>query len=331
MKAAGPAATIGDEGARFLADLARVSAGASTPLALAVSGGPDSMALLTLAAAALPGRVIAATVDHGLRDGSAVEAAMVVRHCAVLGVPHTILTPVMPIEGSSLQARARTARYDVLARWARDAGAGAIATAHHADDQAETFLMRAARGSGLAGLAGIRPSVTIAGFTVVRPLLGWRRAELRAIVRRAGAPFVDDPANVDLRHDRTRFRNLLNTNEWLDPPNLARAAAALAEAEAGMSALVALLWNERAEVLTDRVRVRIDGVPREALRRLARRAIGIVREHDGITQPDWSDAVNIESLLDALTAGRRATQAGVLGGSRGGIWTFRAAPPRRSH
>jgi tRNA(Ile)-lysidine synthase len=329
MRMARPAATVGDEGARFLVDLARVFGKQATPLALAVSGGPDSMALLTLAAAALPGVVVAATVDHGLRDDSADEAAIVARHCAALGVPHTILTPDVRIEGASLQARARESRYAVLARWAGEMKAVALATAHHADDQAETFLMRAARGSGLTGLAGIRPCVTISDITVVRPLLGWRRAELRAIVRRAGAPFVDDPANADPRHDRTRFRNLLNANEWLDPPNLARAAAALAEAESGMGALIALLWTERAEPLADRVRLQTEGIPREALRRLARRAIGAVRDQRGIVQPDWSDAVNIEPLLDALAAGRRATQAGVLVSPKDGIWIFRPAPPRR--
>ena len=167
---------------RFAAALARL--GASSPLLLAVSGGPDSMAMLVLAAAVLPGRVTAATVDHGLRTDAADEALMVAAQCARIGVQHATLSPAAPIEGASLQARARAARYALLADYARAVGATAILTAHHADDAAETFLMRAARGSGLAGLAGVRARTMIAGVRVLRPLLDWRRAELRAIVER---------------------------------------------------------------------------------------------------------------------------------------------------
>ena len=121
------------------------------PIALAVSGGADSMAMLALARAAFPGRIIAATVDHQLRTSAADEAALVAAYCATLGVPHMILTPDAPIAGASIQAQARGARYRLLRAWAGDAGAVALLTAHHADDQAETFLMRAVRGSGVPG------------------------------------------------------------------------------------------------------------------------------------------------------------------------------------
>ena len=296
---------------RFRADLARLHD--SGRLALAVSGGADSMALLRLAHAALPGQIIAATVDHRLRAAAAEEAAMVAAHCAALGVPHIILTPATPPAGASIQARAREARYALLADWAREAGAVALLTAHHADDQAETFLMRAARGSGAAGLAGVRARAVIAGFPVLRPLLGWRRAELRRIATEAGAPFVDDPSNADPRHDRTRFRTLLAATPALDPVALARSATALGEAEAALAFASDRLWAER-----------------EFRRRLARRAISETRARHAIAVPEWSDAANIEPLLDSLAAGTSATQAGVMLTPHGDIWTVTKAPPRRS-
>lgn len=317
------------DGERFAADLARIIGDDIVRLALAVSGGPDSMALLLLAAAALPGQVVVATVDHRLRPESADEAVMVARQCAALGVPHATLVPEAPITGSSLQARAREARYALLSRWARAQGADALATAHHADDQAETFLMRAARGSGLSGLAGIRARTEIAGMMVVRPLLDWRRAELRAIVRRAGMPFVDDPANRDARHDRTRFRELLEFHEWLGVPQLAAAAAQLAEVDADVRATVDWLWDARATADAGSVTLGVAELPRELRRRLARRAITAVRTAAGIEAPAWSEATAIEPLLDALESGRGATQGGVRASARGELWRFREAPPRK--
>lgn len=314
---------------RFAADLAAVG-GMDGRLALAVSGGPDSMALLLLTAKARPGQVIAATVDHRLRAGSAGEAALVARECAALGVPHAVLPLDQPPSGASLQAQAREARYAALAAWARREGAATLATAHHADDQAETFLMRAGRGAGLSGLAGIRPSVEIEGTRVVRPLLGWRRAELRAIVRRASLPFVDDPANADLRHDRPRFRRLLEENEWLGVPQLAAAAAQLSEVDRDVRAATDWLWPERAEEHGEEVTLDTAALPRELRRRLARRAVGTVRAAASITEPVWSDAANVEPLLDALERGSGATQAGVRASARGTSWRFRPAPPRRA-
>ncbi len=319
-----------DEALRFRADVDRIAQGVRRPFLVAVSGGPDSMAMLTLAAEAFPGEVQAATVDHGFRVEAAEEAAMVAEHCARIAVPHATLTPATPIAGASIQAQARASRYALLADHARTVGAGAILTAHHIDDQAETFLMRAARGSGLAGLAGIRARTDIAGIVVLRPLLDWRRAELRAIVRRSEVPFIDDPSNSDDRHDRTRFRRLLGENEWLDPPHLARSAATLAETDADVRAIVEWLWRERAAIAGGEVRLTVDGLPRELLRRLSRRAIGIVRADAAIVQPDWNDSVNIERMLDALMLGKRSTQAGVIVSPRGDVWRFREAPPRRT-
>lgn len=319
------------EAERFHHDLTRaLGQPLRARLLLAVSGGPDSMAMLTLAHAAFPGGIAVATVDHRLRPQAAAEAALVATHCATLGVPHATLVPEVPIAGASIQAAARHARYRLLAAHAQAIGAEALATAHHVDDQAETFLMRAARGSGIAGLAGVRPRAVIEGAVVVRPVLEWRRAELRAIVRRAEVPFVDDPSNHDPAHDRTRFRRLLDANEWLGPPQLARSAAALAEADGDVRAIVDWLWAERASPSGRGIRIDVTGLPRELRRRLARRVIGRVIESADVVAPRWSDSANIEALLDALAAGKRATQAGVLAMPQGEMWRFRPAPARRT-
>lgn len=324
----------------------------ATPIALAVSGGPDSMAMLALAHAAFPGGIAAATVDHGLRPASADEARMVAAWCAGMGIPHRTLRPARRIAGSNVQADARQLRYDLLGQWAIETGAHALLTAHHCDDQAETFLMRARRGSGPAGLGGIRTRwrwerqrwhrgypeagvaavADVAGMTVIRPLLDWRRAELRSIAEQAAIPFVDDPSNANERFDRVRMRQLLAQNPWLDPVALARSAASCGESDAALAAMMEWIATERTLASdADERRVDMAGLPRELKRRLARDAIGYVRLVGSVTEGRWSASTNIEALLDALDAGAAATQAGVIVRARGTIWTFREAPPRRSH
>lgn len=341
--------------ARFQADVAAALGrviGAGDVLALAVSGGPDSMAMLALAAAAFPGQVTAATVDHGLRRESADEAAMVAGYCAQLGVAHATLGVTDPRDPrDNLHDWARGQRYGLLRGWAVEAGARILATAHHADDQAETFLMRAARGSGVAGLAGIRAhqrqevsrpvrdsGCVIDAFPIdlIRPLLGWRVTELRAIVEAAAIPFIDDPSNADDRFDRTAFRALLCDTALLDPGQVARSAAHLAEADAALRAMERWLWDTRKVMPTGvddpdfQSWLDMAGLPRELKRRLSRSAIAGVRDVNGITRPDFSDATNIESLLDALDSGKSATQAGVMVTPKGTIWRFFEAPARRS-
>ena len=169
---------------RFRADLAALAGPAPAMFGVAVSGGPDSLALLLLARATFPGGIEAATVDHGLRAESGAEAAFVRDVCGRLGIAHATLTGPA-IEGN-IQSGARALRYRLLGSWARERGLGFILTGHHQDDQAETLLMRLRRGAGLAGLAGIRPRAEIDGLKVLRPLLGWRRTELAQIVAAAG-------------------------------------------------------------------------------------------------------------------------------------------------
>jgi len=121
---------------------------------------------------------------------------------------------------------------------------------------------------------------------------------------------------------------LLAANEWLDPPALARAATAAAEADADLAEIADWLWAARARVDGAEVRLAAADLPRTLQRRLASRAVGVVRTGAGITEPAWSPATGIEPLLDALRGGGRATQAGVVAGGRGAAWRFRPAPPR---
>jgi len=203
------------------------------------------MALLLLAHAALPGMVEAATVDHSLRPESAGEAALVARACARLGVPHATL--VVEVEPGNVQSRARVARYAALGAWLEQRGLEALLTAHQMDDQAETLVMRLNRGSGVRGLAGIRVRTGVPGhpLPLIRPLLGWRRNELAAVVADAGLVAVNDPSNADERFDRVRVRRALAGAEWIAVPGLARSAALLGEAEDVIDFAVGREFNER--------------------------------------------------------------------------------------
>ncbi len=181
-------------------------------IGVAVSGGGDSMALLYLVHdwARKQGLTLcAATVNHGLRPAAADEAAMVALICSGLGVAHqTLLWQGWDGRGN-VQAKARTARRDLLTTWAQDQGLGVVLLGHTADDQAETFLMRLARGSGVDGLSGMPASDK--GGLFLRPLLPVSRAELRDWLKARGIPWVEDPSNDDTRFDRVKARQMLAT------------------------------------------------------------------------------------------------------------------------
>jgi tRNA(Ile)-lysidine synthase len=173
----------------------------TAPVVVGCSGGSDSLALLVLAVdAALD--PIAVHVDHGLRDGSAAEADVVADAAARLSARFDA-RPVTVNRGPNLEARARAARYDALERARAEHGASAVLVGHTADDQAETVLLNLLRGSGSSGLAGM-PSRR---GCIVRPLLGMRRAELRAVCAQRGLVPVTDPSNEDLSFRRNRIRH----------------------------------------------------------------------------------------------------------------------------
>lgn len=179
------------------------------PVGVALSGGSDSTALLLLAAGWRAGQVRAATVDHRLRPAGAAEARACARLCAAEGVDHDIL-PWMEAPGTgNLQAAAREARLDLLSAWAGRHGLAAILLGHTRDDQAETVLLRLARGSGVDGLSGMAEARRARGVLWVRPLLGLDRAALRSWLTARGTPWLEDPSNEDPRFDRVRVRRAL--------------------------------------------------------------------------------------------------------------------------
>lgn len=316
-----PSAPPDDAVARFAGDVRQLLNGDSPGrLGVAVSGGPDSLALLLLAHAAFPDQIEAATVDHGLRDGSDREAHFVARLCATLDVPHAIFTldPTTRDRGN-LSDWARTERYKALDQWAEARGLTHLLTAHHGDDQLETMLMRLNRGSGVAGLAGIRAR----RGRLLRTLLGWRKAELEEIVQQCGIEAVDDPSNRNDRYDRARLRRDLAGVTWLDAAAAARSAAALAQAEAALD-WAAHHWAEQRLITEgDTATLDIQGLPAELVRRLVLAAMQCIR---GDANPRGED---LDRLIARLQRGEAATLAGVKARG-GGLWRFSAAPPHRT-
>ncbi len=246
-------------------------------LILAVSGGPDSTALLLIAARWVENlqithkqrapKLLAVTVDHGLRPQAAAEALAVKRLARRLGVPHRTLRwrGKKPVTG--LPEAARYARYGLLAQAAGRAGYGHILTAHTLDDQAETVLFRLSRGSGLAGLAGMARAARLpvggGDFVLLRPFLTVAKARLIATLEAAGIGFCDDPSNRDPRFTRARLRALMPAlaREGLDAGGLARLSARLRRADATVefavdAARAALAPGAVACAWSDRVRDR---------------------------------------------------------------------------
>lgn len=313
--------------ARFAAGLDALAHPAER-IGLAVSGGPDSLALLLLAAAARPGLVLVASVDHGLREGSRGEAQGVAEACKTLGVPHdTLMIAWDEIPASALQERARRERYAALGAWARANELRFVATGHHADDQAETLVMRLMRGAGVRGLAGMRRAAPLPGspeLVLLRPLLEWRRSELAAIVAAAGVTPSSDPSNHDPRHERVRVRRWLADCDWLDPAMLASSAGHLADADEAIEFAVDYAWALAADD-QGAIAFRPGEAPVEIRRRLVARAIAALASEGGQNPLRGGE---IDRLLGQLEAGRSATLRGVLA-SGGSTWRFTPAPARR--
>jgi len=324
-----------------LADPAKIFAGLerSAGLLLAVSGGPDSTALLALAdrwrrTAGVP--VFVATVDHDLRACSRAEAEAVAALCAARGLPHAILTWTGDKPASGLPAAARAARYRLLGEHARKIGADTIVTGHHADDQAETVLMRLARGSGPAGLAGMARFSPARwpggeGLTLARPLLGVAKADLVASCRAQGLTFFEDPTNADEAYRRPQLRRLaaLLAAEGLGRTELTRLAARAARAEQALApaieAMLAALPAVRVGQTFEASAEAVLALPEEALVRLL---LAEVARIGGGAAP-WLEQV--EKIADGLRRNVRlaATLGGVAIRRDGKRLILKPQPPRK--
>ncbi|MGE0095028.1 MAG: tRNA lysidine(34) synthetase TilS [Alphaproteobacteria bacterium] len=291
-------------------------------LAVAVSGGADSLALALFAAAWVRkrgGGLTALTVDHGLRPEAAAEARRVGRWLRARGVEHRIIAWRGTKPAANIQAAARAARYGLLSGWCARHGVLHLLLAHHADDQAETYLLRLARGSGVDGLAAMAPVHELPSVRVLRPLLDVPRARLEAALRRARQDWVDDPTNRDRDHARVRMRQLLPSlsAEGLSGPRLARTASRLARARATLEMAVADMLAETVMLhpagfcLLDREKL-LAAPPEIALRATAR----ILRTVSGAAYPPRLE--NLERLLGELS--RPGAQGRTLAGCRVLSW-----------
>jgi tRNA(Ile)-lysidine synthase len=259
---------------------------AGSALACAVSGGPDSMALLALAAEA-GCRVTAVHVDHGLRPGSAEEAGLVAEACARFGAAfRSERVEVGP--GPNLEERARDARASVLPPGA--------ATGHTADDQAETVLVNLLRGAGLDGLAGMGPGPR-------HPILALRRAETHGLCHDLGLETVQDPTNADPAHVRNRLRHeALPLLSGISRRDVVAVLARQAE-----------VLREEAELL-DRLCAGIDPTDARALAAapgpLARRAVRRWLRLEGARPPHPPGAEAVERVLAVARCEARACEIG---------------------
>jgi tRNA(Ile)-lysidine synthase len=325
----------------LFSDLSHVPA-----LLLAVSGGPDSTALMVLAARWVHAlkhapQLIAVTVDHGLRPESKREAAEVARLAKRLGIAHRTLRWTGKKPKTGLPQAARVARYRLLAQAARKAGASHILTAHTLDDQAETVVIRLTRGSGMTGLAAMqRVSVipTSGGLFLVRPLLDIAKARLIATLEAGKIPFADDPSNRDPRFTRARLRGLMPqlAREGLDAGRLSLLARRLKRADLAIEAAVDRVGSELMVGLGEgpnTLAFDADGfgrLPAEIALRLLGRAVGQAGSEGPV---ELGKLEALKAALDsAQTAGsrfRRSLAGAIVTLSKGEIVVERA-PSRRN-
>jgi len=284
-------------------------AGDMPALGLAVSGGGDSVALMQVAAEWAQGRrIMVATVDHGLRAGSAAEAQQVARQARMLGLPHAILLWRRDTEAGNLMAQARDARLRLLSGWAVRNELPAVALGHTSDDMAETLLMRLGRGAGIDGLAGMAPWRDAFGMRWLRPMLGVDRAALRAWLTERGIDWIDDPSNENTDFERVRTRQAMAAL-GLDAAALASSARHLAEARDALSAYALHIARDaqadRGSLVMDRSALR--EAPPEIRRRL------LVAACRWVTGADYPPRrATLLHALEAVMTGGRVTLDGTM-------------------
>jgi tRNA(Ile)-lysidine synthase len=316
-------------------------------LVLAVSGGPDSTALMVLAARwrkslkAKP-KLIAVTVDHGLRKEAKREAAAVGRLARKLGIAHRTLRWSGRKPKTGLQEAARAARYGLLAGAAHKANASHVLTAHTRDDQAETVLIRMSRGSGVSGLAAMARISALPGdgegqIKLVRPLLDIPKARLIATLRAAKITFADDPSNRDPRFTRARLRGLMAelAREGLDARRLSLLARRLKRADTAIEAAVDRAAAELTLSPATSGAIAFDAagyarLPAEIALRLIGRALAKAGDEGPV------ELAKLEALKTALDAAQNAGNRPFRRSLAGAIVTLgmneitvERAPPRR--
>jgi len=312
-------------------------ADADAPVAFALSGGRDSVALLDAGVTALRaagGRAIAFHVHHGLQAGADAWAAFCADLCRALGIECVVRrVTVARTRRTGLEAAARDARYDALRDLAREHGVRAVALAHHQDDQAETLLLQLGRGAGPAGLAAMSPlGVDADGVAWHRPLLGVTRVQVAAYAAARGLRWVDDPSNADtqLRRNALRARVVPVLASTLPgyPATIARAASHQADAASLLDTLAALDardagYDERARTLAAPALAAL-ALPR------ARNLLRWFLREQGLPPPS---AARLHAMLRQLGTARAdatiaLTHAGaVVGRHRGRVAVHRPAPP----
>ncbi|MBV9137010.1 MAG: tRNA lysidine(34) synthetase TilS [Hyphomicrobiales bacterium] len=282
--------------------------GSAQCILLAVSGGPDSVALMRLfsmVAKDCSGTELrAATVDHGLRENSRAEAEKVGTWARDCGVEHQVLRWKGRKPSTRIQERARNARYALLDARARDIGAMLLVTAHTLDDQAETLLMRMAHGSGIAGLAGMRRVSERSGLRHARPFLNVPKARLLATCQANGWEFVEDPSNEDPRFARARWRRLAPAlaREGLTAARLAKLAERAATVEEALrlkteAAFAAACLEESARSLA----LDMERIMRREPRELALRVLTLALNKIMGERPSPIRLERAEGCLDALS------------------------------
>ncbi len=283
-------------------------------IAVAVSGGSDSLCLGVLAARWAAARGLGALgliVDHGLRGASQQEAALTLRRLASQGIEGRILTLSGLLHGAALAERARTARYAALTSCCREAGILDLLLGHHAGDQAETVLMRRRAGSGPDGLAGMATLAETDDLRMLRPLLALAPERLRVTLRAVGLDWVDDPSNQDVRALRTRLRNELG-----DPAGRPGLAASLLH-EAGQEGGRRMARDvEQAHQLAAAAMLRPEGFAVLSPALMPARALSaLIRTVTGAHYPPMPASVAglIRNPRPATVAGARLMPAGKLG------------------
>ncbi|WDA13024.1 tRNA lysidine(34) synthetase TilS [Paracoccus marcusii] len=313
---------IRDPGARIRSVLDRL-AGDLPALGLAVSGGGDSIALMQVVAEWAQGRrVMVATVDHGLREGSAAEADEVARAASALGLSHAVLLWRRDTQVGNLMAQARDARLRLLSGWARRNDLPAVALGHTADDLAETLLMRLARGSGVDGLSAMAEWRDAFDMRWLRPMLGTGRAELRDWLTARDITWIDDPTNDNADYDRIRARQAIAAL-GLEVSGLARSAAHIADARDALADYAALL---SADAKVDRGSLILSRGPlRDAPPEIRRRIL--VAACRWVTGADYPPrrATLVHALEAMLAQGRVTLDGAMISPTGGGLRVTREA------